>query len=517
MVCSQEIREYDHELQLWKDFPKGLRVLLLCNDTDSASHTQTKLEQMDYIVSWYRNFEEGQKAISEKSESFHVAVLEVTTDNCSHSYKFLEAACTLPVIVISSDSSLSTMLKCIALGAAEFLQKPLSEDKLRNIWQHVIHKAFSSKDECDTTVRTLKPIKEMVVSMFQVNQEENVERSENEIPEKLTRPSTPQLESKLRISSNNEESEERNNKSVEKTCNDSVLAPSKNQNEEVKELTKHEEEVNSIEISKSDACSSVKERHGSCCPTGSNKKKIGSSSQSSKDNKKSKVDWTPELHKRFVKAVEQLGIDRAIPSKILDLMKVEGLTRHNIASHLQKYRMHRRHILPKEEERYKTPRDTWPKSYMQRPIVAAQPPFHQFYTVPPYSPWYHHQNYYRPFQPWHVPVQENWSWKSNYPAVNADTWGCPVWMPYAHCHIPSPMLPPTCNKNGTENNSYNGFSLDEDVLDKVVKEALAKPWAPLPLGLTPPSTESVLSELHRLGIHTVPVLPNTPRTNHSLP
>lgn len=49
MVCSQEIREYDHELQLWKDFPKGLRVLLLCNDTDSASHTQTKLEQMDYI------------------------------------------------------------------------------------------------------------------------------------------------------------------------------------------------------------------------------------------------------------------------------------------------------------------------------------------------------------------------------------------------------------------------------------------------------------------------------------
>lgn len=49
MVCSQEIREYDHELQLWKDFPKGLRVLLLCNDTDSASHTQIKLEQMDYI------------------------------------------------------------------------------------------------------------------------------------------------------------------------------------------------------------------------------------------------------------------------------------------------------------------------------------------------------------------------------------------------------------------------------------------------------------------------------------
>lgn len=34
-------------------------------------------------------------------------------------------------------------------------------------------------------------------------------------------------------------------------------------------------------------------------------------------------------------AVEQLGVDQAIPSRILDLMKVEGLTRHNVASHLQ--------------------------------------------------------------------------------------------------------------------------------------------------------------------------------------
>jgi len=47
------------------------------------------------------------------------------------------------------------------------------------------------------------------------------------------------------------------------------------------------------------------------------------------------VDWTPDLHRRFVQAIEQLGIDQAIPSKILELMKVEGLTRHNISSHLQ--------------------------------------------------------------------------------------------------------------------------------------------------------------------------------------
>jgi len=47
------------------------------------------------------------------------------------------------------------------------------------------------------------------------------------------------------------------------------------------------------------------------------------------------VDWTPELHRRFVQAVEQLGIDKAVPSRILDIMGIDCLTRHNIASHLQ--------------------------------------------------------------------------------------------------------------------------------------------------------------------------------------
>jgi SHAQKYF class myb-like DNA-binding protein len=36
-----------------------------------------------------------------------------------------------------------------------------------------------------------------------------------------------------------------------------------------------------------------------------------------------------------VQAVEQLGIDKAVPSKILEIMGIDCLTRHNVASHLQ--------------------------------------------------------------------------------------------------------------------------------------------------------------------------------------
>lgn len=55
--------------------------------------------------------------------------------------------------------------------------------------------------------------------------------------------------------------------------------------------------------------------------------------------KKPRVVWSVDLHRKFVAAVNQLGIDKAFPKRILDLMNVEGLTRENVASHLQKYRL----------------------------------------------------------------------------------------------------------------------------------------------------------------------------------
>ncbi|CAO2828915.1 unnamed protein product [Amaranthus hypochondriacus] len=58
--------------------------------------------------------------------------------------------------------------------------------------------------------------------------------------------------------------------------------------------------------------------------------------------KKARVIWTVELHQKFVEAVNHLGIDsdKIGPKKILDLMNVPWLTRENVASHLQKYRLY---------------------------------------------------------------------------------------------------------------------------------------------------------------------------------
>ncbi|XP_073158886.1 two-component response regulator ORR26-like isoform X2 [Henckelia pumila] len=63
------------------------------------------------------------------------------------------------------------------------------------------------------------------------------------------------------------------------------------------------------------------------------------------DKKKSKlgsrrecIDWTPQLHSKFMNAVRVLGEGRCFPKEILNLMNVDGLTRLQVASHLQKCR-----------------------------------------------------------------------------------------------------------------------------------------------------------------------------------
>ena len=53
-----------------------------------------------------------------------------------------------------------------------------------------------------------------------------------------------------------------------------------------------------------------------------------------------RLRWTPELHREFIHAVDQLGgLEIATPKGIMSLMSTAGMTLQHIKSHLQKYRL----------------------------------------------------------------------------------------------------------------------------------------------------------------------------------
>ncbi|KAK2379172.1 two-component response regulator ARR14 [Trifolium repens] len=51
--------------------------------------------------------------------------------------------------------------------------------------------------------------------------------------------------------------------------------------------------------------------------------------------KKSRLSWTPELNEQFLSAVNQIGVNNAVPKEILKRMNFPGLTSGHVASHLQ--------------------------------------------------------------------------------------------------------------------------------------------------------------------------------------
>ncbi|KAJ8616395.1 hypothetical protein MRB53_035767 [Persea americana] len=273
----------------------------------------------------------------------------------------------------------------------------------------------------------------------------------------------------------------------------------------------------------------------------------------SQGKRKVKVDWTPELHRRFVQAVEQLGVDKAVPSRILELMGIDCLTRHNIASHLQKYRSHRKHLLAREAEAVNwTQRrhvyggsggggkrnmapwipptvgfpppaplhpfrplhvwghptvdhsliHVWPKHIVHSPSPRPPPP--TWVPPPPADPSY-----------WHPPHQrgskDGW-------VPNMLTQGTPCFpQPLTTMKFSAPLVPgiPPHSLYKPDNSIAipsphmdSHLQLEshptKETVDAAVGDVLAKPWLPLPLGLKPPSMDSVLMELQRQGVPKVP-------------
>ncbi|XP_065876660.1 transcription activator GLK1-like [Euphorbia lathyris] len=280
-------------------------------------------------------------------------------------------------------------------------------------------------------------------------------------------------------------------------------------------------------------------------------RKSSTHAKNNQGKRKVKVDWTPDLHRRFVQAVEQLGVDKAVPSRILELMGIDCLTRHNIASHLQKYRSHRKHLLAREAEAA-----TW--SHRRQMYGAAggggkrdMTPWHApTMGFPPVAPPIHHHPHFRPLHVWgHPPMEQPimHMWPKHLahnspPAPPPPIWPLPppdasYWhhqqqqqqrvpngiipagthcfpQPMAHTRYsaPVPGIPPHgMYKVDAAAARHTGphpppcdFHPSKEIIDAAIGDVLSKPWLPLPLGLKAPSLDGVLGELQRQGVAKIP-------------
>lgn len=245
-------------------FPAGLRVLVVDDDFACLRIVEQMLRRCSYLATTCSQATAALNLLREKKGCFDLVLSDVHMPDMD-GFKLLELVgleMDLPVIMMSADGRTSAVMRGIRHGACDYLIKPIREEELKNIWQHVVRKKWNETKE----------------------QENSSSLDEND----RHRRGTDDVEY---ASSVNEGSE-------------GILKAQKKRRD-----VKEEDDG---EFDNDDPSAS----------------------------KKPRVVWSVELHQQFVSAVNQLGIDKAVPKRILELMNVPGLTRENVASHLQKFRLY---------------------------------------------------------------------------------------------------------------------------------------------------------------------------------
>ncbi|XP_058190403.1 two-component response regulator-like PRR95 isoform X1 [Rhododendron vialii] len=139
MKVEEEREKESSSLVLPRRF---LRVLLVESDDSTRQIIAALLRKCSYRVDAVPDGLKAWETLKEGPNNIDLILTEVELPSIS-GYALLtlitehDACKNIPVIMMSSQDSVSVVLKCMLKGAADFLIKPLRKNELRNLWQHV--------------------------------------------------------------------------------------------------------------------------------------------------------------------------------------------------------------------------------------------------------------------------------------------------------------------------------------------------------------------------------------------
>ncbi|KAL5201452.1 hypothetical protein ABZP36_035806 [Zizania latifolia] len=126
-----------------------VRVLLAEGDDSTRHIICALLRKCGYLVAAASDGVKAWDILKEKSFNIDLVLTEVELPLMS-GFLLLstimehDACKNIPVIMMSSNDSVSMVFKCMLKGAADFLVKPIRKNELRNLWQHVWRKQLSN-------------------------------------------------------------------------------------------------------------------------------------------------------------------------------------------------------------------------------------------------------------------------------------------------------------------------------------------------------------------------------------
>uniref|UniRef100_A0ACD5YZ62 Uncharacterized protein n=1 Tax=Avena sativa TaxID=4498 RepID=A0ACD5YZ62_AVESA len=134
----------------WEQFlhKKTIRVLLVETDDSTRQIVTALLRHCMYQVIPAENGQQAWACLQSAQSNIDIVLTEIVP--CASGNSLLDKIMThsvckdIPVIMMSSNDSMSTVFECLSKGAADFLVKPIRKNELKNLWQHVWRRCHSS-------------------------------------------------------------------------------------------------------------------------------------------------------------------------------------------------------------------------------------------------------------------------------------------------------------------------------------------------------------------------------------
>ncbi|WMV51230.1 hypothetical protein MTR67_044615 [Solanum verrucosum] len=254
-----------------------VRVVLVDPETENVTEMVDLLKSYDYKVITVCTSSEAMEMLSKGEKKVDVIIISVHSPNLD-SFKLLAQAVTLDIISLFVCDEYNELLakKALKEGACLFVQRPLNEEIMKYLWQFVLRR----KIEREKAKKGSEDRDKMIVKDVDTNNMDG----DNEVLSK-----------------------------------------------ETNDVSNTEEHRNNIDEVEDNITSNGKYK----------RRRKNNRKDRKKDKvikKKNCVKWNADLHTKFMESLEQLGEGRCYPTDIVEVMDVSGLTRMQVASHLQKCR-----------------------------------------------------------------------------------------------------------------------------------------------------------------------------------
>lgn len=119
---------------------QGLKVLLVVAEQQARETVAAQLKDCAYDVTAFGSIEQACGCVAISSYDTVLAEAEDIRQRQGDAEQLVKSKGGVPLILMSESEAPGDVLQGIKLGAVDFLKRPLSPLKLRNIWQHAVRR-----------------------------------------------------------------------------------------------------------------------------------------------------------------------------------------------------------------------------------------------------------------------------------------------------------------------------------------------------------------------------------------